>query len=115
MELPECLFISNKDLPGGELLLRTRPPYRIARAYKFEDERAMENFIIKNNLLGSCCITTGFRILICYVGTIEGINENPALVSTVTTDFLTTLNTLTTFYEKNRIKGNETRFKKFAR
>jgi hypothetical protein len=115
MQLPESVFISNKDLPGGELLLNTKTPFNIARVYKFEDGTSMENFIKKNNLLNSCGICHGYRILVCYIGTISGISEGVTLGHLVNAEDLETIKKLTEFYEENRIKGNESRFKKFAR
>lgn len=113
MLLPECVFISNKLF--GELLLHTRPPYHLGRVQKFEDEHSFENFIKKYNLLNACCVCTGYRIIIYAVGTIENVTENPILGHSIKAETLSALNKLTTFYETERIKGNESRLKKFAR
>lgn len=113
MQLPEHFFIVSQQLTGGELIICARKPYQISRVYRFEDPKAMENFIIKYNLLNAVAKVEGFNILICYVGTIEDAQTAPVLGHNVPETFLTRINALKTFYEEERIKGNETRLKKY--
>ena len=116
MNLPDFVFIQNKELPaGGELLLYTKPPYDLFRVYKFEDSRGETNFINKNNLLNSCVQFDEYRIAICYIGTIQAFSEDIITEQGVPAQTLNLLPNLSKYYEKERIRGNESRLKKFLR
>lgn len=114
MNLPEFVFISSKEITGGELILQTINPYPVFRVYKFEESRSLENFMIKYNLLNASIKIPGFNIIICLMGNIDFISENPVLGHNVQNEILHNLNNLSAYYEKERIRGNETRLKKYA-
>lgn len=115
MSIPDFVFLSHKDLPGGEVIFQTKQPFAIARAFKFQSEKELESFMIKYNLHGSVALVPGYNIILCYIGTIEGINELVVLGHNVPIAILPILNQMNFFYEKERINGNESRNKKFAR
>lgn len=115
MNLPELVFVNSKELPGGEVILHTLSPYMAARVFKFESGDAMEDFIKKHNLFGNSVHVPGYNILICYVGTIHNISEKVMLGHNVPSEAKQFLQTATEFYEKERIEGNESRQKKYAR
>jgi hypothetical protein len=115
MILPELVFINSKELPGGELILSTVAPYNIARVYKFNDAKALENFAIKYNVVLDAAHVIGYYILICFVGNIEKVSEAPILGHNINAKAKEFLKTATIFYEKERIKGNETRLKRYLR
>lgn len=114
MKLPEFVFVTSKDLPGGELLLQTTPPYSAFRAFKFDNERDMETFIRNTNIFGVCGTVTGYNILVCHVGTIDGIQAKVTPGHLLSSGDKNSTNQATFFYEQNRIKGNESRLKKYA-
>jgi len=115
MDLSEIVFIKDKELPGGEVLLCTKSPFNIGRAFRFEHPEHLNNFLLKYNLNGSVGTIPGYNIIICHIGNIYGINENVILGHNVTPTTLTTLQNMAFYYEKERIKGNETRLKIYAR
>ena len=114
MLLPEFIFISHSELPGGECILSTRPPYFIVRAYKFEGDEPRANFSIKNNLLNDCIKVPGYNILLTYIGTLDFINNAPVLGHNVPAAAKNRFTELLKFYEHERIEGNKSRLKKFA-
>lgn len=109
------VFINSNQLPGGELILSTTVPYYIARVYKFNDAKAMENFAIKYNVILDAEHVPGYNILICYVGNIEFVTEAPILGHNINQTAKEFLKKVISFYEKERIKGNETRLKRYVR
>lgn len=111
MLLPELVFIQHKDLKRTELILRTRPPYEVARAILFKSEQELDDYIIKHNLHGSHAAIPGYWIILCYLGTIENINEKIVLGHLVPGTALETLKKMGNFYLENRVKGNESRLK----
>lgn len=115
MQLPEFVFINSKDLAGGEYILSTRPPYYVLRAYRFEDPQSFENFIVKNNILNDCVEVPGYNILVAYIGTIEQVSLSPILGHNVPRELINNFTNLLNFYEKERIKGNESRLKKYRK
>ena len=113
MILPEFVFIKNKEIERLKLILYTRPPFTVCRAVEFETAKQKEDFVIKHNLLNAAVNVPGYHILLCKYGTIHGVRESPILGHHVTKEDLIILEKLKEFYEAERIKGNETRLKKY--
>lgn len=114
MTLPNLVFIHSKEVTGGELILFTKDPHFVFRVYKFESYKAKEEFAIKHNVVLDAEHVPGYNILICYVGTIENIREKVVLGHLVPAHAKEILKDTIEFYEKERIKGNETRLKKYV-
>lgn len=114
MILPDFVFIKNKEIEGLKLILYTQHPYTICRAIVFENTKQKEDFVIKYNLLNAAVTVPGYHILLCIYGTITNVHEIPVLGHNVTKDELIILEKLKYFYESERIKGNESRLKKYA-
>lgn len=112
---PNFLFISCKELTGADYILTTEKPYNIFKVLKFEDNNSFENYIKKYNLLNDCITIDGYNILISFVGDIENFSTVPVLGHNITEQTKKTFEPLKTFYEKERLKGNETRLKKYVR
>jgi len=115
MKLPEFIFLSSKEFKGFDLILKTREPYEVFRAFKFENGTDLENFVKKYNLLNDCIIMDDYYILIAYIGDIAGVNSNylPLLGHNVALSTKHTFAEIKQFYNEERIKGNETRLKKY--
>lgn len=113
MKLSQIIFA--KDGDAAEIMLSTVAPFYAARAYKFESPKAMEEFAIKHNAILDAEHVPGYNILICLVGTIEDIKEKIVFGHNVPADAKPFLKEAVKFYEQERIKGNKTRNKKFAR
>lgn len=115
MKLPATVFVNSKLLLQGEFILATVAPYYLARVFKFESPDEMERFVIKYNILSECEAVPGYTILICFTGNIDQTNNLPVLGHNVPKDAKQFLKQATEFYYEERIKGNETRQKKFVR
>lgn len=118
MNLPKIVFINSKEIVGGELMLCTEKPYILIRAYKFESSKKLEGFLIKYNLLEYALDVPGYNILLCHVGQLASPANGPLLglgKKHIDPELTITLKDALNFYEENRIKGNETRLKKFER
>lgn len=113
--MPEIVFISNKELTGTDYILHTGGNQEVFRAFKFLEAEDMEDFLKKYNLLNDCAIVDGYNILICYVGTLAKFSTAPTLGHNIPEATKNLFNNIKSFYEIERIKGNETRNKKFAR
>lgn len=114
MQLPDFVFIKNKKIEGLKLILYTREPFTVCRAIEFETEKQKEDFVIKHNLLNAAVNVPGYNILLCKYGDIGDVRDAPVLGHHVTKEDLIILEKLKAFYEAERIKGNETRLKKYA-
>lgn len=118
MNLPEFVFIQSKELASGELILCTRKPYVLIRAYRFEDNKGLEYFLKKYNLLDFAQPAPGYNILLCHVGHLSNPASGPLIgmgLKFTEPELITTIKDAIIFYEENRIKGNETRLKKYVR
>jgi hypothetical protein len=108
-------FFKPTEAPGLEFIRARTDPFGVFRAFKFENEKALEAFIVKYNILNDCVFVDHYNILICYVGTVNRFSTAPVLGHNVPQNIKASFPELKSFYEKKRIKGNETRNKKFAR
>ncbi len=115
LNLPEFVFISSKELNDIEFIMHTYYPCLLARAYKFEQTKAMENFVIKHNIFQKSFVCENFNILVCLHGSIEQATTEPIKGHLIHANELSILHNALKFYEKERIKGNESRLKKFAK
>lgn len=118
MKLPEFVFITNKDLKeeGNELILHTaEQPHFVFRVFKFYSPDQMEQFAIKNNVLLDAEHVPGYNILICLAGTITDVKEKVVLGHNTPKEAKPILKNIITFYENERIHGNESRQKKYSR
>ncbi len=116
MNQPNFVFINSKELATEFILSSSVETLTVFRALKFESIRDMENFIKKYNILGECVVIDGYNILICIVGNLYDFNDLPRIGDLGNKVLIETISTeLKSFYEKERIHGNETRLKKFAR
>lgn len=109
-KLPEFVFISSPEFKGYELILDTRSPYLVFRVYKFEDEFTKKVFIDTfpkghYNKVESMYYNI---VLVLEQSLLKGCDLENYLFSGCV--FLAWA-----FYEENRIKGNETRMKKFLK
>lgn len=109
------MFTNSIEFPGIEFITHDDEPFNAFRAYKFDNAEAFENFIKKYNLLNDCVVIDNYFIVIPYMGTMQKIPPVPVLGHNVPQDAKQLFEPLKAYYEENRIKGNETRFKKFRR
>lgn len=110
MKIPDFVYIKHDDLIGGEMILQTEPPFIIARPIKFKNKQHLNDYLLKYNLHGSCARVPGFNILMCYMGTIEGINETIVIGDKVNAADVTALGKMADFFRIDRIYKNLTRF-----
>lgn len=111
----DFVFSSSKGVDGLEFILKTTNPNEIFRVFKFESTEDFENFIKKYNLLNDCVIIDGCKILIAQTGQLPEFNKLPILGHNIKPSTKNIFPNLKRFYEEERIKGNETRLKKFVR
>lgn len=109
------MFTTTLEFPGVEFIMYDNEPFRTFRAYKFENAEALEAFVKKYNLLNDCVLMENFYILLSYMGPFQKLSSVPVLGHNVPPPAKELFNELKAFYEQSRIKGNETRFKKFRR
>jgi hypothetical protein len=115
IKMPPFAFLSSKQFEGCEFIVELWEPCEVFRPFKFPNNEALEDFMKKYNLLNECVVVAGYNILICYVGNILKFSSVPVLGHNVPRSTKSTFEDLKKFYEKERINGNETRNKKFAR
>ena len=115
MKLPGFVFLKGEIFHGSELILHTVEPYPIFRVYQFHSDNEMESFIIKYNLLNGCTQIPGYNIALCYVGTLDNVNEVPVLGHSIPKEIKSVQQPLADYYETERITGNESRQKKYKK
>ena len=115
MKLPTCVFLESKEIPGFNLILCTEAPYNVGRPFRFDNDYDEQVFLKKYNLEDRCVIVPLYRIVLVWVGTIDDISDPAPAGSAVTLQHMQDLNKMLSFYEKERIKGNESRLKKYLR
>lgn len=115
MKLPTCVFLDSKEIPGHNLVLCTEAPYNIGRPFRFENDHDLQVFLNKYKLEERCAIVADYRIILVWVGTVDDISDPVPAGNFVTVQHMQDLNKMLLFYEKERIKGNESRLKKYLR
>jgi hypothetical protein len=111
--LPEFVCLNSKSFKGYEYILSTSQPFSLFRVYQFNDYRDLEGLQVKYNLLNNCLRIPNYNILLVYFGTLETVREAPVLGHLVDQSVKNQFENLLEFYDKERINGNESRFKKY--
>ncbi|MCU7548142.1 hypothetical protein OCK74_03410 [Chitinophagaceae bacterium LB-8] len=106
-------FIKHPAITGNALIKNVEYPFNLYRVYTFEDQKAFENFIRKYNLSNSCAIVDDYFIVISFIGTINDLKEKPVDGKTIDETVLQSFAAVKQFYQQNRLKGNESRLKKY--
>lgn len=112
MTLPKYVFLNSPEFPGIEFILSTKSPFNIYRIYQFHSKDDMEIFCSKHTIFGNFT-NEGYNIVFASAGTLTNFNLKPVdkLQDPVVLEYQ--MPELKQWYFDNRIKGNETRMKKY--
>lgn len=99
------------DAGLGTLKMR-RPPHNSGRPIRFFSAYAKKIFLQKHDLVGKVGEVDGYNIIVLYIGSmLQEFDQIPTGIF-ITEEILNDLKTMTAYYE-NKIKHNQSRFKKF--
>lgn len=115
MAVPQFAFIKHPQFTGTALIQGTDFPFPVFRVYAFEQERHMHHFIHKHKLENACAIPDEYNIAVCYIGNINQLEAIPLPAEVTEEGVLNQFSAVKNFYQQNRIKGNESRMKKFKK
>ncbi len=104
---PEFLFCEAKEIPGAGLIICTDYPFYVAKVFRFETDEQLRIFANKYDIFRSSGKVDFYRILICAVGTISDFGDTPKMIQRPI------FNDMAKFYENEKVKGNETRLKRY--
>jgi hypothetical protein len=106
-----CLLQADKL----ELVLHTASePFFIFEAFKFNSNKEMKEFIIRNNVLDDSIRVPGFNIIICCRGSLVfGVSERPYMGGKETKSIQLLLNPVLNFYLTTKILKNERYFQRW--
>ncbi|SHN42200.1 hypothetical protein [Chitinophaga sp. CF418] len=116
METIDFLYCENKDkLPGSGVILSAHPPYNIGKIYRFESSESLDIFETKHQVKGLHTRIHPYNIIVVYIGTIDKILNTIPPARLLTIEIVKELKQMAIFYEREKIKGNETRLKRYLR
>lgn len=109
MMLPKFVFINSPEFPGIEFILCTNPPFYIYRVYQFHSKEDLEKFSLKHTIFANFT-SEGYNIILTSAGHLENFQLTPPREN-IPLEYQ--IPGLKLWYFDNRIKGNETRMKKY--
>lgn len=111
---PDFFYMENKAINSGAgLIMATATGLPIFKIFKFETPELMARFLDKYQLQGIAAIVPGYRIVLAYIGDLSDLKDTPVISGGKFNWNNNFLNEMISFYESEKIKGSESRNKRY--